>query len=190
MVTSVSLYVVLLGLLYCERGVELIVSRRNARRAVAAGAVEVGRRHYVVMALFHVVFPIACATEVIALRRPFPGVAGIAALLVALAAQGLRWWAVSVLGWRWNTRVLVLPGAAPVTGGPYRHIRHPNYLAVVLEMIAIPVIHGAWITALVFSAGNAALLGVRIRTEERALGPVYAEAFAGRPRFLPRGRHA
>jgi methyltransferase len=139
------------------------------------------------MVVVHALFPIACAAEVLVLKRPFPGAPGLVALTVALGAQALRWWAIATLGWRWNTRVIVVPGAAPVTGGPYRFLRHPNYLAVVLEMLAVPLTHGAWLTALVFSALNAALLAVRIPAEERALGRPYAEAFEWRSRLLPRG---
>lgn len=184
---SVLLYLGLLCLLGFERAAELVVSRRNARRAFAAGGVETGHRAYAVMVVVHTLFPFACAAEVLCLKRPFPGAAGLAALAVALGAQALRWWAVATLGWRWNTRIVVVPGAVPVTGGPYRLLRHPNYLAVVLEMAAVPLTHGAWLTALVFSALNAALLAVRIPAEERALGRAYTEAFEGRLRLVPRG---
>jgi methyltransferase len=125
---------------------------------------------------------------VLFLKRPFPGLPGLAALIVALGAQALRWWAIGTLGWRWNTRIIVVPGAPPVTGGPYRFVRHPNYVAVVLEIASIPLIHGAWLTALIFSALNVALLAVRIPAEERALGRLYAEAFEGRSRLLPEVR--
>ncbi len=185
--TSAAIYLGLLVLLGCERAVELVVSRRNARRALAAGGVETGRRAYGVMVAVHALFPLACAGEVLFLDRPFPGAAGFAALAVAVGAQALRWWAVAALGERWNTRVIVVPGVSPVTGGPYRFLRHPNYLAVVLEMAAVPLTHGAWLTALVFSALNAALLAHRIPAEERALGRPYAEAFGDRLRLLPRG---
>jgi methyltransferase len=184
---SVLFYLALLFLLVCERTAELSVSRRNAREALAAGAVETGRRAYAVMVLVHVLFPVACAAEVLVLRRPFPGPAALVALGVALGAQALRWWAVATLGRRWNTRIIAFPGARPVTGGPYRFLRHPNYLAVVLEMLAVPLVHGAWLTALVFSALNAALLAIRIPAEERALGQPYAEAFAGLARLVPGG---
>ncbi len=187
---SAATYLGLLVLLGCERGAELLVSRRNAQRALAAGGVETGRRTYGVMVAVHALFPLACAAEVLLLARPFPGAAGLAALTVALGAQVLRWWAVATLGERWSTRVIVVPGAPPVTGGPYRFLRHPNYLAVVLEMAAVPLVHGAWIAALAFSALNAALLSVRIPAEERALGAAYAEAFEGRRRLVPGGRHA
>ena len=185
--TSVLLYLGFLCLLVYERGAELLVSRRNARKVLAAGGVETGRRAYVVMVVVHALFPIACAAEVLVLKRPFPGAPGLVALTVALGAQALRWWAIATLGGRWNTRVIVVPGAAPVTGGPYRFLRHPNYLAVVLEMLAVPLTHGAWLTALVFFALNAALLAVRIPAEERALGRPYAEVFEGYSPLLPRG---
>jgi methyltransferase len=94
------------------------------------------------------------------------------------------------LGERWNTRIIVVPGAGPVTTGPYRFIRHPNYVAVVLEMACIPLAHGAWLTALVFSVANALLLTVRIRAEEAALGHPWSLAFADKHRFVPGGPHA
>ena len=187
MVTSVQLYLVLLAMVALERGVELVLSARNARIARARGGVEVGRGHYPVMAVFHGAFLVACAMEVVLLRRPFPGAVGWIALAVAIAAQALRYWAIGTLGWRWNTRIVVVPGAAPVTGGPYRFVRHPNYVAVIAEVLALPLVHGAWLTALAFSLGNAGLLRVRIRAEEQALGEPWRDAFAGRPRFVPGG---
>jgi methyltransferase len=186
---SQAAYLGFLLLLGAERLLELALSRRNAARLFARGAVEVGQGHFRVMALFHTLFLAACAAEVLLLPRPFPGGAGLAALGVALLAQALRYWAITTLGERWNTRIIVEPGAPPVTGGPYRYLRHPNYVAVVAELAAVPLVHGAWATALLFSAGNALLLFVRIRAEERALGPLYAQAFAAHPRFIPGGRH-
>jgi methyltransferase len=190
MVMSVALYLAFLGLLYAERLVELIVSRRNVRRALAAGGVEVGRRHYVVMVAVHAFFPLACALEVLLLHRRFPGPIGFAFLAMAAAAQALRWWAVAALGWRWSTRVIAVPGAHPVTVGPYRYVRHPNYLGVIVEAFSVPMIYGAWLSAIVFVAANVGLLSVRVPAEERAMGEEYSRAFAGLPRFLPGGRHA
>lgn len=189
MVTSVALYLAFLAALYGERLVELVIAHRNARRAFASGGVETGRGHYAAMVTVHAVFPLACGAEVLALSRSFPGAFGFAALALALAAQGLRWWVVATLGWRWSTRVIVVPGVEPVTGGPFRFLRHPNYLAVLLEALAVPSIHGAWLSAIVFCAADAALLAVRIPAEERALGASYAEAFADRRRLLPRAPH-
>jgi methyltransferase len=182
---SVQLYLAFLGLITCERGVELYVSRRNARTALLAGGIESGRGAYAVMVVVHALFPLSCAAEVVVLGRLFPGAFGYGALALALGAQALRWWAVATLGEHWNTRVIVVPGTAPVTGGPYRFLRHPNYLAVIVEMLAVPLVHGAWITALVFSALNAILLAIRISAEERALGQPYAAAFQGCSRFFP-----
>jgi methyltransferase len=103
----------------------------------------------------------------------------------AFAAQGLRWWAVRTLGGRWSTRVIVLPKASPVTGGPYRFLRHPNYLAVIVEMACLPLAWGMWRLAILFTLGNAAILYFRIREEERALGPEWSRAFEGKGRFVP-----
>ncbi len=190
MVTSVTFYLAFLALLYVERGVELALSLRNARLAFASGGVEAGRGHFPAMVAVHALFPLACALEVLALRRPFPGALGYAAFAAALAAQVLRWWAAAALGPRWNTRVIVVPGAHPVTEGPYRYLRHPNYLAVMVEAAAVPLVHGAWLSAIAFVAANAALLGVRVPAEERALGETYERSFAGTARFLPRRPHA
>ena len=169
MATSRLLYLVLLGLLCLERACELAISRRNARAALAAGGVESGRSHFPAMAAFHALFPLACAAEVVLLRRPFPGGAGWIALGLALAAQALRWWCIASLGRAWNVRVIVVPGAALSRRGPYRVLRHPNYVAVAVELAAVPLIHGAWLTAIVASLGNAVLLAVRIPCEARAL---------------------
>jgi len=188
MVSSVALYLAFLALLYAERLLELFIARRNASEAFARGGRESGRRHYAVMVAVHAVFPLACGTEVVVLHRAWPGAAGFAALAAALASQGLRWWVVATLGWRWNTRIIVIPGVQPVITGPYRFLRHPNYLAVMLEAVAVPLVHGAWLAALVFSAANAAILAVRIPAEERALGSAYEKAFARRSRFLPGAR--
>jgi methyltransferase len=182
---SYGAYLGFLGFVALERVGELVLSRRNAQRAFARGAVEVGERHYRVMAAFHTLFLVACAVE--AAARPFPGALGWAAFAGAVAAQGLRYWAITTLGERWNVRVIVLPGAAPVVAGPYRWVRHPNYVAVAMEMALVPLIHGAWLTALLFSVGNGLLMVVRIRAEEAALGGRWADAFASKPRFIPGG---
>lgn len=190
-----TLYTGLVGLVAVQRLVELRVSRGNERRLRLRGAEEAGAGHYPWMVALHTVFLASCVAEVHLLDRPFVApLAGIA-LTGLVAATTLRWWTLRTLGGRWTTRVLVLPGESPVTGGPFRHLRHPNYLAVVLEMAALPLVHAAWGTALLFSAANALLLRVRIRAEEaawRAAGSGergYAGAFAGRGGLLPgRGR--
>jgi len=178
-------YAGLMGLFAVERVGELWVSRRNARQAFAQGAVEVGRGHFRVMALVHAAFLVACPAEVFGLGRRFPGAVGWACLVGVLLAQGLRYWAILTLGVRWNVRIIVWPERAPVTAGPYRFLRHPNYLAVATELLLVPLVHGAWICATVFTIANALLLRVRIRAEEAALGARYAETFAAHRRLVP-----
>ena len=186
MVSSLWLYSGLIALVGIERLVELRLSKRNAEWAFARGGQEFGLPHYRFMTVFHTVFLIACVAEPWLLSRSFSAW-GYLFLALAVAAQGLRDWAITTLGPRWNTRVIVLPEAEPVTGGPYRFIRHPNYVAVVLELMVLPLVHGAWITALVFTVINALLLRVRVRVEEEALGSRYASSFANTPRLIPNG---
>ncbi len=178
----------LLGAVVAMRGVELAVSARNVRRLRARGAVEHGRGHYPAMVAFHAALLAACALEPWLLRAPWPWAAALPAAGVVLLAQALRWWVIATLGERWSTRVMILPGAPPVQGGPYRRLRHPNYLAVTAEVLALPLACGAWRTAIVGTVANAVILAVRIRAEERALGSGWREAFAGRPRLVPRAR--
>jgi methyltransferase len=182
--TPLWAYLALLGMVAGERGAELAVSSRNARRALARGGVETGKRLYQVMVAFHAIFLPALALGAIAYPAP-PGPWAWLAVAGVVAAQALRWWAVTSLGERWSTRVIVVSGSRPVTGGPYRFLRHPNYLAVVLEMACLPLAWGMWRLALLFTLGNAAILYFRIRDEERALGEAWERAFAGKGRFVP-----
>jgi methyltransferase len=190
---SVYAYLAFLALLGGERLLELVISRRNARLALARGGVELGRRHFRVMTLLHGSLFVACAAEVVLLERAFVPALGYPMLALALAAQGLRYWAIRSLGRCWNVRVIVVPGERAVARGPYRFVRHPNYLAVVLEMAAVPLVHGAYVTALVYSALNAVLLAVRIRCEERALArhcQGYQDLLGGLGRFIPAPKQA
>jgi methyltransferase len=107
--------------------------------------------------------------EVWLLDRPFLWWLGWPMLALVLASQALRWWCIATLGRQWNTRVIVVPGLPLVRSGPYRWFSHPNYVAVVVEGVALPLVHTAWVTALVFTLANAVLLTVRIRVEESAL---------------------
>jgi methyltransferase len=117
----------------------------------------------------HVALLVAAPAEVWLLGRPFVPALGWPMLAVVLLAQALRWWCIGTLGRQWNTRVVVVPGLPLVSGGPYRWVRHPNYVAVVAEGVALPLVHTAWLTALVFTAANAVLLTIRITEEDRAL---------------------
>lgn len=164
------MYYLLILAVGVERLVELVVSKRNARWAFARGGREFGREHYPVMVAIHAGLLVGCVVEVWLLHRPFIGWLGWPMLAIALGAQILRWWCITTLGKRWNTLVIVLPEAPLVRSGPYRFLHHPNYVAVVAEGIALPLVHTAWLTAICFTVANAALLTVRIRVENAALG--------------------
>ncbi len=187
MVSTQLAYYAFLALIAAERLFELRLSQRNAALAFARGGIELGREHFTFMRALHAGFLFACALEVALLGRAFDARLGLPMLALALSAQALRYWAIATLGPRWNVRVIVVPGVPVVTSGPYRWLRHPNYLAVVLEGAAIPLVHGAWLTALAFSALNAWLLRTRIRVEERALAEHCAQGarLGDRPRLVP-----
>jgi len=167
--TSVLLFTMLVAVVGLERVAELVVSRRNAAWSAARGGVETGRRHYLVMVVLHTGLLVGALVEVWARRPPVLPVLAAGMLLLVLLSQALRWWCIGTLGPRWNTRVIVVPGLPLVGGGPYRWMRHPNYVAVVVEGLALPLVHSAWITATVFTVLNAGLLAIRIRVEEAAL---------------------
>jgi methyltransferase len=174
----------LLGAFAAERLFELWLSRRNAMRLRARGAVEAGRRHTRVMVWFHAAVLASVAVEGHRNRWVPPRWFFKSALAALACAQAIRYWAVLTLGERWNIKVLVPPASSPVVSGPYGFLRHPNYLAVILEMAALPLAAGALWTAIVASLGNAVLLAIRIPIEESALGASYQVAFADRPRLL------
>lgn len=152
-----------------ERLAELAVALRNSRWALARGGIETGRAHYPAMVALHTALLVGCLVEVRLSERPFMPLFGWVMVAVVLAAQALRWWCIRALGHRWNTRVIVVPGLPLVTGGPYALLRHPNYVAVAAEGLALPLVHGAWVTAVLFTVLNAALMTVRVRCEEAAL---------------------
>ena len=163
------LYSLLVAAVAVGRLIELRIAERHRRSLSARGGVEAGAGHYPWMVALHTAFLFAGPLEVWLLDRPFiPGLAA-AMLVLLVSAVALRWWVIATLGERWTTRIIILPGAPPVTGGPYRFLRHPNYLAVVLEVAALPLVHTAWITALVCSLANLLVLALRIRVEDAAL---------------------
>lgn len=162
-------YLLLIVAVGVERSAELVISRRNLAWSRAHGGAEFGTRHYPAMVALHTGLLAGCLIEVIGLRRPFIPALGWPMLAIVLGAQALRWWCIATLGRQWNTRVVVIPGAARVARGPYRFLPHPNYVAVVAEGVALPLVHTAWLTALVFSVLNAALLRMRIKVENAAL---------------------
>ncbi|MFF4553011.1 isoprenylcysteine carboxyl methyltransferase family protein [Streptomyces sp. NPDC001422] len=171
-------YGLLVAVVAAERVAELVVARRNERWSVARGATVAGQGHYPAMVALHTGLLAGCLAEVWLAGRPFVPALAWPMLAVLAAAQGLRWWCIRSLGPRWNTRVIVVPGLPLVAKGPYRwrRLRHPNYVAVVAEGIALPLVHTAWVTAVVFTVLNAVLLRVRIRCENRALASATAPA--------------
>ncbi len=170
------LYVLLVAAVALERLVELVLSRRNLRWSVQRGGREVSGGHYPAMVALHSGLLIACVLETELGDRPFLPALGWPMLAVVLAAQGLRWWCIATLGHQWNTRIVVVPGLPRVSRGPYRWLRHPNYVAVAVEGAALPLVHTAWLTAVTFTALNALLLRVRITAENRALAALAVPA--------------
>jgi methyltransferase len=162
------LLVLAVALVAFQRLFELGLARRNERRARARGAVEWGQRHYLLIVALHTLWLVCTLVEGL-LRGPDIPASWPVPLALFLLVQPLRYWAIFSLGERWNTKILVLPDEKPVRRGPYRYIDHPNYVVVVVEILTFPLIFGAWITALVFTVLNAAILSVRVREENRAL---------------------
>lgn len=171
-----ALLILAVTLVALQRLLELLLSRRNERRLRSRGALERGRGHYPFMVALHSLWLVSTLVEGF-LRGPEVPAWWPVPFVAFLLAQPLRYWAIASLGDRWNTKILVVPGEKLVRRGPYRFLRHPNYVVVAVEIFTFPLIFGAWVTAVVFSILNAALLFVRVRAEDRALaeraeGPV------------------
>lgn len=170
MTLPVALYVLLILATGGERIVELIVSKRHAAWAFARGGVEFGQRHFPPMVALHTGLLLACLLELFIANPPFIPALGWPMLALVFASQALRWWCIASLGPRWNTRVIVVPGLPLVVRGPYRWLAHPNYVIVIAEGIALPLVYTNWVTAVAFTVLNAILLfGFRIPVEEKAL---------------------
>lgn len=147
-----------------QRLIELMHARRNEARLRAAGAVEAGAGHYPLIILLHAAWLLT-----LFLVAPADDAISWALLTVYAALQIGRLWVIATLGRFWTTRVLTLPGAPLMTGGPYRLCRHPNYVIVVAEIAVLPLAFGAWQVAVLFSLANGLLLWWRIRVEDEAL---------------------
>ncbi len=171
-----TVHAAIVGYVILVRLVELAFDRRNTRRLRARGAVEAGAGHYPLLVAIHVGWIAA-----LALLVPTETPANPLPLAAFIGIQGLRLWVIVSLGEHWTTRILVLPGAPLVRRGPYRWLRHPNYLVVVVEIALLPLVFGAWMIAAVFSLLNALALWHRIRIEEAALAGATGIAAAGRP---------
>jgi methyltransferase len=174
LVTSPGFFTVVVALVALERLAELVISNRNAAWSLRHGGRETGRRHYAVMVVLHSGLLVGMLVEAWVRRPDVPAALAWSMLALAVGSQALRWWCITTLGVRWNTRVIVVPDLPLVRSGPYRLLSHPNYVAVVLEGVALPLVHAAWVTAAVFTVANAVLLTVRLRVENSALATVTA----------------
>ena len=164
-----ALFLAIIALTIVERIVELRVGRRNLAWSLERGGVESGQGHWPWMVTLHTAFLVAMVGEALFMPTVASTPMTITAVAIAAGAQGLRWWCIRTLGPRWNPRVVVVPNLPRVRHGPYRFIAHPNYIAVAVEGIALPMIHGCWRTALGFTLLNAVLMTVRLRCENAAL---------------------
>lgn len=170
MVTSSTLYIGLVVLVAVQRLLEVRSSRRNEAALKARGGVEHARAQLRVMVVLHGAWLLSSVVEVLLAARPFHPPLALAALAVFLTGQALRRAGRRALGDRWTVTIVTVPNAPLIDAGIFRYLRHPIYLGVALEIASLPLIHSAWLTALVFSVANALVLVWRIRTEEYALG--------------------
>lgn len=190
MALSVAAFIALLALVGLLRGVELAISRVHQRTLGERGARLAEDPHFAWMVTLHAAILIGAGLEVLLLARPFVPVLAMIAGAVFLFANLLRWWVIYTLGTHWNVRVMDSASLGVVTTGPFRMIRHPNYVAVFLELLALPLIHTAWITALAGSAAHLWVLSKRLAVEEAVLArhANYRALMLDKPRFVPRLR--
>lgn len=161
-----SLAFAILALVAAQRLGELALARRNTRRLLAAGGVEVGAGHYPAMVALHAAWLVA-----LLLWLPADAPVDWGWLAVFVVLQAGRVWVIASLGRFWTTRIVTLEDAPLVRRGPYRFLRHPNYVVVAAEIVVLPLVFGAWQLALIFGALNLGVLAWRIRVEEQALKP-------------------
>jgi methyltransferase len=181
-------FLILLAAVGVERLLELRISRRHQHELASFGARKHDDPRYRWMVALHAGVLVGAALEVLLLRRPFIPWLAVSAVLLFAFATLVRWWVIRTLGIHWNTEVVNSAPLGVVSSGPFRWIRHPNYLGVFVELIALPLIHTAWITAIFAAFGDVLVLRNRLRIEERVLDnvPAYRAVMGGKPRFLPR----
>jgi methyltransferase len=179
-------FLFLLFVVIIQRGIELAIAKRNAAFLRNQGAVEIGADHYKWIVSVHIFFFLSLIIEVVGWNKALPDYWWIPFMLFVIA-QVLRVWCITSLGRYWNTRIIVLPGAQIVCKGPYRWMRHPNYAVVITEILVLPLIFGAYVTATIASAANLiVLLFIRIPAEEQALVKLtnYDHEMEHVPRFV------
>lgn len=184
---STILYLWFLAAVSLGRLIELRYSRSNQKLLKQAGSTISAEPGYRWMVLFHTAVLAGSALEVALLKRPFIPWLAAASFLAWVTSNGLRWWAIRSLGPRWNVNVMRISSLGVAISGPYRWVRHPNYTAVYIEMLALPLIHSAWIIAGVSAVLHPLILARRVRLEESVLmnDAAYRNAFARKPRFIP-----
>ncbi|WP_301107651.1 isoprenylcysteine carboxyl methyltransferase family protein [Sporosarcina sp.] len=173
-----SLFLFVFTIVVIQRLVELVIAQRNENWIRSQGAIEVGASHYKWMVLMHTAFFVSLLTEVLFFNRYLPALWSVL-LAIFLVMQVLRVWCLSSLGRFWNTKILILPGADVQKKGPYKWIRHPNYVIVTTELLVLPLMFSAYFTAGLFCILNIWMLSVRIPAEEKALRELtnYNEVF-------------
>jgi len=184
---SAIAFVALLLAVAVLRVVELRISRRHQQEMMARGAKRVDEPKFRWMVALHTAVLLGAACEVVFLKRPFLPWLAAPMFLIFLAANAVRWWVIRTLGEHWNVRVVDSTRLGVIASGPFRFVRHPNYAAVFAEMLALPLIHTAWITAAAGAIAHAGILAQRISTEERMLlsSSDYRAVMGSKPRFLP-----
>ena len=158
----------IIGIVIVQRLIELLVARRNEQWMKSQGAIEAGASHYRYMVAMHVCFFVSLIAEVFYFDLSPPPLWPVW-LCIFLLAQVMRIWCLASLGKYWNTKIIVLPGANVVRRGPYKFIRHPNYVIVATELIVLPLLFNAYFTAILFTLLNIWMMTVRIPEEEEAL---------------------
>ena len=181
-------YLALLAAVGAGRLVEMRISSRHQRRLAAQGVTKVPEKHFRWMVLLHIGILVSAGLEVVLLRRPLIPAFALTMGALFVLSNVLRWWVIATLAEHWNIQVMASTRLGVVTTGPYRWVRHPNYVAVFVELLALPLIHTAWLTALWGSAAHLGVLRRRLEVEEAVLlaDPAYRAAMGAKPRFLPR----
>ena len=181
-------YVALLAAVGAGRILELWISRRNQQRLVAKGAAPLSEPNYPWMVGVHTVVLISAGLEVLLLNRPFIPALAISMSILFILANALRWWVIRILGDHWNVHLVDSTRLGVVTTGPYRWVRHPNYLGVFVELVSLCLIHTAWMTSIFAGVGYGLVLRSRLILEDRALmaDPTYRAAMGNKPKFLPK----
>ena len=181
------LFVGIIAAVIVQRLLEVRQSNRNKAIILRRGGREHGDNLLGAVKVLQVSWWMAAIAEVWYLDRPFIPVVATIAVAATVTGQFLRYFSMKALQWRWTLSIMTVPGMPVVTSGPYRYVRHPNWLGVILEIASLPLVHSAYITAITFSLANAWLMSHRMKTEERALSENsnYVAAFADRPRFIP-----